>query len=85
MSVTLEIPDEVSRAMRLPPPELEHRLRLELAAALYGQQVLSLGKAAEWAGLSRSEMNAWLARRGIPTHYSETELAEDLAYARNRQ
>jgi predicted HTH domain antitoxin len=30
-------------------------------------------------------MNALLARRGIAAHYSETELAEDLAYARNRQ
>ncbi|MBI5384412.1 MAG: UPF0175 family protein [Verrucomicrobia bacterium] len=83
MSVTLEIPDEVSQAMRVPPPELEARLRLELTVALYAQQVLSLGKAAQLAGLSRFEMNSVLARRSVPMHYSAQELAEDLAYARS--
>ena len=83
MSVTLEIPDDVSQAMRVPPPELEARLRLELAAALYAQQVLSLGKTAQLAGLTRFEMNSVLARRGVPMHYSAQELAEDLAYARS--
>ena len=53
MSVTLEIPDEVFQAMRLPPPEIEARLRLEVAISLYAQQILGLGKAAELAGLSR--------------------------------
>ncbi len=83
MSVTLEIPDDVSQAMRVPTPELEARLRLELAVALYAQQVLSLGKTAQLAGLTRFEMNSVLARRSVPMHYSAQELAEDLAYARS--
>lgn len=82
MSVTLEIPDDVSQAMRVPPQELEARLRLELAVALYAQQVLSLGKAAHLAGLTRFEMNSVLARRNVPMHYSAQELADDAAYAR---
>ena len=49
MSLTLEISDEVSSALRLPPSEAEARLRLELAISLYAQQILSLGKAAELA------------------------------------
>jgi len=85
MSVTLEIPDGVSQAMRLPPPELKARLHLELAISLYAQQILSLGKAAELAGTSRLELNAILARRGVPMHYSPDELADDLAYARRNQ
>ncbi len=85
MSVTLEIPDEVSAALRLPPSELKSRLQLELAVSLYAQQILSLGKAAELAGLSRCEMNDLLARRGVPMHYTESDLAEDLAYARRRE
>mgnify|MGYP000194566748 CR=1 FL=1 len=85
VSVTLEIPDAVSSALRLPPPEIQSRLRLELAVSLYTQQILSLGKAAELAGLSRWELNDLLARRGVPMHYSETELNEDLAYARRRE
>jgi hypothetical protein len=35
MSVTLEVSTEVTQAMRLPPPEVEARLRLELAVGLY--------------------------------------------------
>ncbi len=85
MSLTLEIPDEVSRALRLPPPEVKSRLQLELAVSLYGQGILGLGKAAELAGLSRWELNDLLARRGVPMHYSEADLKEDLAYARGGQ
>ena len=85
MSLTLEIPDAVSAALRLPPPELKTRLQLELAVSLYAQQILSLGKAAELARLSRWELNDLLARRGIPMHYGEAELTEDLSYARRRE
>lgn len=85
MSLTLEIPDEVFQAMRLPPREIEARLRLELAISLYAQEILSLGKAAELAGVPRWELNQTLAKRGVAMHYSEKELAEDLAYARSGQ
>jgi predicted HTH domain antitoxin len=85
MSLTLEIPDEVSRAMRLPPPEAEARLRLELAISLYAQEILSLGKAAELADVPRWELNAALAKRGVPMHYGVEELAEDFAYVSDHQ
>ena len=85
MSVTLQIPDEVSQAMRLPPLELERRLRLELGVSLYAQRILSLGKAAELAELTRWQLNAVLAERRVSMHYTETELAEDLAYGRGNQ
>ena len=85
MSLTLEIPDEVSQALRLPPPEAEARLRLELALSLYAQQILSLGKAAELAGLSRWDLNSILAKRHVPMHYTQEDLAEDLAYVRGNQ
>jgi predicted HTH domain antitoxin len=82
-SITLEIPGEVTQALRLPPPEVAQRLRLELA--IYAQQILGLGKSAELAGLSRLEFNEVLARRQVPMHYGDAELTEDLAYARGRQ
>jgi predicted HTH domain antitoxin len=85
MGMTLDIPDEVSQAMRLPSPELEARLRLELAIALYAQEILSLGKAAALAGLNRWELNDTLARRGVPMHYGEKDLAHDIAYAGRHQ
>lgn len=85
MSVVLDIPDEVLKALRLPPAEVQARLRLELAVSLYAQQILSLGKAAELAGIPRPELNDLLAARGISMHYSQAELAEDLAYGRGGQ
>ncbi len=85
VNVTLEIPGEVTEAMHLPAPEVQARLRLELAVALYAQQILGLGKAAEMAGLSRWELNQVLARRGVPMHYTESDLSADLTHATGRQ
>ena len=49
MSVHLEIPESIAASLRVPAPEMESRLRAELAVALYGQGILSFGKAAELA------------------------------------
>jgi predicted HTH domain antitoxin len=53
MSLRLDIPDSVVQGLRLPEEEIPGRLRTELAIALYAQGVLSLGKAAELAEMSR--------------------------------
>lgn len=82
MSVTLEIPDGVSAALRLPPAELKRRVSLELAVSFYAQGLLSLGKAAELAGLTRWELNDLLAQRGVTMHYADLELREDVTHAR---
>ena len=81
MSVTLEVPNEVTQAMRLPLPEAEARLRLELAIGLYTQRLLPLGKAARLAELNRWELEDILGRRGVPAHYTEEDLIHDAAYA----
>jgi predicted HTH domain antitoxin len=85
MSITLDIPNNIHEALHVTPAEAETRLKLELAVALYAQNTLSLGKAAELAGMSRLDLNDVLAERGIPMHYGQKELDEDLAYARSRQ
>jgi len=83
MSVTLEIPDSVVNGLRLPEGEIPQRLRTELAIALYSQGVLSLGKAAELAQLSRLLIGELLGTRGMARHYSEDDLAHDVSYARS--
>ena len=82
MSINLHIPDSVARSLRLPEGEAEQRLCVELALALYSQGILSFGKSSELAGLLRYQFADLVARRSIPRHYGEDELAEDLAYAR---
>lgn len=80
--MTLDIPDDVLAA--LPIPEQEHKgyLLLEIACGLYARNVLSLGKAAELAGLAKIVFDLEIGRRAIARHYTETELEANLAYAR---
>ncbi len=84
MNIILEVPDSVARSLRVPENEIQERLKVELALSLYAQGLLSLGKAKELASMSRYQFGDLLARRGIPRHYGETELAEDLAYGRGQ-
>lgn len=85
MSVTLEIPADVVESVRVPPQEVEARLRLELAVALYTQQLLSGGKAATLAGLTRWQWEDLLAHRQIARHYGDEELTADAAYGQDRR
>lgn len=81
MSILLEIPDSVVRAIRLPPAEHRRQLKAELAVSLYAQGILSFGKARELAGISRAEFGLLLGRRSIARHYDKQDLQDDLAYA----
>ena len=83
MSVTLEIPEKLlAEALHVPEADVPHHLRIELACALYAQNRLSLGKAAELAGLDRFQMGEELARRNVPRHYDQNDLNSDLRYGR---
>ena len=82
MSLTLDIPDDVMAAMPVPEAERERYLLLELACSLYARDVLSLGRAAELAGVSKTDFGIEIGRRGIARHYTQAELDADLAYAR---
>ena len=81
----LEVPDEVVRAIQLPDSEKKRRLELELACALYGQGILSAGRAAQLAEISRMEFWEEAGKRGIPRHYSEEDLRQDLKFADDRK
>jgi predicted HTH domain antitoxin len=81
MGIQLDIPDSISRALRLPSGEQEQRLMTELAVSLYSQGILSFGKARELAGMSHYEFGLLLGKREIPRHYTEDDLRDDIAYA----
>lgn len=82
MGLSLQVPDSVAQAMRLPGKRLPERLLLELAVTLYAQELLPLGKARELAGMTRQEFGHILGQRGIERHYGKDELEDDLVYAR---
>ena len=84
MAFRLDIPESIAASLRLPPPEIEPRLRTELALALYAQEILSFGKASELAELNRFVFADLVTNRNIARHYSEEELTEDLDYARGQ-
>ncbi|HXJ95856.1 MAG TPA: UPF0175 family protein [Terriglobia bacterium] len=84
MTVHLDIAESVTKSLRLPASEVAPRLRAELAVALYAQGILPFGKANELAELSRASFADFLAQRDIPRHYTEEDLAQDLAYARRQ-
>lgn len=77
----LRIPDSVAQAIRLPEERKVQELTVELAIALYAQGFLSFGKARELAGMGKYEFGLLLGKRGIPRHYGQEELEDDLSYA----
>jgi len=81
MSLNIEIPDSVARALRLPTKNRSGQLKTELAVSLYAQGILPFGKACELAGMSQTEFGLLLGKRGIPRQYDEQDLQDDLNYA----
>ncbi len=81
MGLELQIPDSVIQAIRLPEGRIEHELLVELALALYRENLLSFGKARELAGMTKHEFGNLLGERAITRHYGTEELEDDLAYA----
>ena len=69
--------------LELPPHVDEARARLLLAVALFQEDEVSVGKAAEIAGLSYRAFLDALHKRGIPAYvYTEEMWEQDLATLR---
>lgn len=81
MSLQLEIPEGITQAIRIPEGRMKQELLFELSIALYSQGFLSFGKARQLAEMPKYEFGLLLGKRGIPRHYGQEELDEDLAYA----
>jgi predicted HTH domain antitoxin len=74
----LEIPEEITEELRLPPNESLNRVRTELAIRLYQKNILSFGKSRELAQLSKWEFQELLGQENIERHYDLEELETDL-------
>ncbi|MEM8642852.1 MAG: UPF0175 family protein [Cyanobacteria bacterium P01_G01_bin.54] len=79
MNITIDLPESVFSAFRKAPPEFIQEMRIAAAAKWYELGEISQGKAAEIAGLSRSEFVQSLARYQVSVlQYSAEELAEEM-------
>ena len=79
-TLAVELPESVFSALRRSPQEFVQEMRVAAAVKWYELGQLSQGKAAEVAGLTRTEFIEALSRFQVsPFQYTAEELAEDLA------
>lgn len=72
--MTVTIPDDRIRNV----PLTERDALVDVAIGLYKRQLISIGKAAEVAGLTTPELLRELGRRTIPINFGTDDLNQDL-------
>jgi predicted HTH domain antitoxin len=79
-TVSIELPDAAFAALRKAPADFANEMRLAAAVKWYELGMLSQGKAAEVAGLTRAEFIATLSRFKVSVwQYTTEELREELS------
>jgi predicted HTH domain antitoxin len=80
--MTIEMPEETLAALRKDPESFARELRLAAAVKWYELRLVSQGRAAEIAGMSRSEFVGCLGRFGVsPFQYEASEIVEEATRA----
>jgi len=78
VQMTLEIPEEALAALRKDPESFAKEMRLAAAVKWYELRLLSQGRAARVAGLSRADFLDALGRFGVtPFQYGADEIIEE--------
>jgi len=72
--VNVEVQDDKLQGLTVTP----ERLRLEMAVGLYASEDVTLGQAADIAGISQTVFLRELGRRGVCIHYGVEDLEQDL-------
>jgi predicted HTH domain antitoxin len=76
--MTIDMPEEALAALKKNPSEFQQEFRLAAAVKWYELKLLSQGRAAEVAGVSRSEFLAALGRFGVtPFQYDADEIRRE--------
>ncbi|MFM7528025.1 MAG: UPF0175 family protein [Nodosilinea sp.] len=79
-TITFEVSQDILAALKMGATDLGQQLRVLAAIAFFQNKQLSLGKAAELAGLNRLAFMDLLAQKGMVVFdYDESALQTDLA------
>ena len=79
-SISVDFPADILLALNETENELRQRIRLVLAVQLYKTQKLTVGKAAQIAGLSRLQFETVLSENEIPiSNLTAAEVMDDIA------
>ncbi len=65
-TISIEFPSDILLALNETETELKQRIKTSLAMRLYELQKITIGKAAQLAGLSRFEFETLLSENEIP-------------------
>lgn len=76
--ISIEVPEDILRATKIPLKEAPERLKKELAVRLYEQGILTFGKARQLAGITKWEFHRLLGSMGIPRQYDLDDFQTDL-------
>ncbi len=80
-TVKIEVPEEVFALAGMTEGSNSGRAARLLALELFREGRVSLGRAAELAGISVEEFMEFSAHRRVPLHYTAEDLAQDRATA----
>ena len=78
--MVVSVPDSVVELLSGNEVSAERTVIVNLAACLYSQGKLSVGAAAEVAGMKRWEFEKWLRDTGIAMPWTEADLEQELAF-----
>jgi predicted HTH domain antitoxin len=82
-SITIEIPENITRSAKIPAKEMNIRFKKELAIRLYEQGILNFGKARALAGLTKWQFHRLLGKENILRNYDIEDLHTDLKTLEN--
>lgn len=80
-AITLEIPEDIAGALRLPPSRADEELRREFAVFLVKEGILPRHKARQLAAMERVAFEDLLARRGVAWEATADEVFADVEAA----